>query len=216
MEDLAKPTKDLGNRVPAVILAGGKSSRMHGKNKALMKLGNKRLIEHVLSKLNTSTNNIALNINSDYRIFEAYNLPLLTDTIGGFLGPLAGVLSAMKWAEEIGHSKVLTVAADTPFFPENLFSNFADYIEQYDIVMACTEDDEGNVERHPTFCMWSIELRENLELSLRDGLRKIVSWTDKFNVKNMKFKIERFDPFFNINTEEDLQLAEKLLIGDFI
>ena len=216
MEYSAKLTKDPGNRVPAVILAGGKSSRMHGKNKALMKLGNKRLIEHVLSKLNTSTKNIALNINSDYRSFEAYNLPLLTDTIGGYLGPLAGVLSAMKWAEEIGHSKVLTVAADTPFFPENLFSNFEDYIEKYDVVMACTEDGEGNVERHPTFCMWSIELRENLELSLRDGLRKIVSWTDKFNVKNMKFKIERFDPFFNINTEEDLQFAEKLLIGDFI
>ena len=216
MEDLAKPTKDPGNRVPAVILAGGKSSRMHGKNKALMKLGNKRLIEHVLSKLNTSTKNIALNINSDYRSFEAYNLPLLTDTIGGYLGPLAGVLSAMKWAEEIGHSKVLTVAADTPFFPENLFSNFEDYIEQYDIVMACTEDDNGKVERHPTFCMWSIELRENLELSLREGLRKIVYWTDQFNVKNMKFKIEKFDPFFNINTKEDLRLAEKLLIGDFI
>ena len=108
------------------------------------------------------------------------------------------------------------MAADTPFFPENLFSNFEDYIEKYDIVMACTEDKEGKVERHPTFCMWSIELRENLELSLRDGLRKIVSWTDKFNVKNMKFKIEKFDPFFNINTEEELQLAEKLLIGDFI
>ena len=182
MEDLAKPTKDLGNRVPAVILAGGKSSRMRGKNKALMKLGNKRLIEHVLSKLNTATNNIALNINSDYRRFEAYNLPLLTDTIGGYLGPLAGVLSAMKWAEEIGHSKVLTVAADTPFFPENLFSNFEDYIEKYDIVMACTEDGEGNVERHPTFCMWSIELRENLELSLRDGLRKIVSWLSLIHI----------------------------------
>ena len=216
MEDLAKPTKDPGNRVPAVILAGGKSSRMHGKNKALMKLGNKRLIEHVLSKLNTATNNIALNINSDYRSFEAYNLPLLTDTIGGYLGPLAGVLSAMKWAEEIGYTKVLTVAADTPFFPENLFSNFEDYIEKYDIVMACTEDDNGKVERHPTFCMWSIELRENLELSLREGLRKIVYWTDQFNVKNMKFKIEKFDPFFNINTKEDLQLAEKFLIGDFI
>ena len=216
MEDLVKPTKDPGNRVPAVILAGGKSSRMHGKNKALMKLGNKRLIEHVLLKLNTSTKNIALNVNADYASFETYKLPLLTDTISGYLGPLAGVLSAMKWAEEIGYTKVLTVAADTPFFPENLFSNFEDYIEKYDIVMACTEDDEGNVERHPTFCMWSTELRENLELSLRDGLRKIVSWTDKFNVKNMKFKIEKFDPFFTINTEEDLQLAEKLLTGDFI
>ena len=216
MEDLAKTAKDLGNSIPAVILAGGKSSRMHGKNKALMKLGNKRLIEHVLLKLNTSTKNIALNVNADYGSFETYNLPLLTDTISGYLGPLAGVLSAMKWAEEIGYSKVLTVAADTPFFPENLFSNFEDYIEQYDIVMACTEDDNGKVERHPTFCMWSIELRENLELSLREGLRKIVYWTDQFNVKNMKFKIERFDPFFNINTEEDLQFAEKLLIGDFI
>ena len=108
------------------------------------------------------------------------------------------------------------MAADTPFFPENLFIYFEDYIEKYDIVMACTEDGEGNVERHQTFCMWSIELREKLEFSLLDCLRKIVSWTDKFNVKNMKFKIERFDPFFNINTEEDLQLAEKLLIGDFI
>ena len=81
MEDLAKPTKDLGNRVPAVILAGGKSSRMHGKNKALMKLGNKRLIEHVLSKLNTSNKNIALNVNADYGSFETYKLPLLTDTM---------------------------------------------------------------------------------------------------------------------------------------
>ncbi len=207
--------KLLNNNVPAVILAGGKSSRMHGKNKALMKLGNRRIIEHVLSKLSFFTNNIALNVNSDYENFKSYELPLISDTIGGYLGPLAGILSAMQWAEEIGYSKVLTVAADTPFFPTDLFSHFEGFIQDYDIVMACTEDLEGKIKRHPTFSMWSVKLKGNLELSLHEGLRKIVSWTDKFNVKNVKFKMEKFDSFFNINTKEDLHLAEKFLAGDF-
>ena len=93
---------------------------MQGENKALINLGGKRLIDHVIIKLRRSTHNIALNVNSETEIFEKYELPLLKDTLEGYLGPLAGVLSAMRWAEELGSSKVITVAADTPFFPSHL------------------------------------------------------------------------------------------------
>ena len=202
------------NDVASVILAGGKSSRMKGKNKILMKLGGKRLVDHAIQKVGQWGKYIALNANSDLEVFEGYGLPVITDTVGGYLGPLAGILSAMEWAEEVGCSKVLTVAADTPFFPETLGPTLDIHSLDYDIVMAATENEFGKLERHPTFCIWPVELKDNLRQSLIKGSRKIVSWSDQFKIKNVTFSRDNsVDPFFNINTKEDLIKAESILRG---
>ena len=198
--------------LPCVILAGGKSSRMQGENKALINLGGKRLIDHVIIKLRRSTHNIALNVNSETKIFEKYELPLLKDTLEGYLGPLAGVLSAMRWAEELGSSKVITVAADTPFFPSHLYDIFSSFSAEFDIVMASSRQPDGKNRRHPIFCTWSVNLRNELEVAIKRGVRKIVDWTDQYNVKNVIFEQKLdFDPFFNVNTRDDLLVAKGIL-----
>ena len=205
------------NDVASVILAGGRSSRMRGKNKTLMTLGGKRLIDHAIQKVGRWGKYIALNVNSDLEVFEGYNLPLITDTVGGFLGPLAGILSAMEWAEKIGCSRVLTVAADTPFFPDTLGPELDTHSSDYEIVMAATENEFGKLERHPTFCIWTVNLKDNLRQSLLRGSRKIVSWSDQFKIKNVKFSsVNLVDPFFNINTKEDLIEAKRIFRGDTI
>ena len=202
------------NDVAIVILAGGRSSRMKGKNKTLMKLAGKRLIDYAIQRVTQWGKYVALNVNSDLEVFKGYSLPVITDTVGGYLGPLAGILSAMEWAEEVGCSRVLTVAADTPFFPQTLGPTLDSYSLDYEIVMAATENEFGELERHPTFCIWPVGLKDDLYKDLMKGTRKIVSWSDQFKIKNVKFSRDKLvDPFFNINTKEDLIEAESILRG---
>ena len=107
-------------KIAGVILSGGKSRRMKGGDKAFIKLGNKTLIETSIERLDKQVDALAVNTNSRDKQYHSYGLPILNDIKSGYLGPLAGVLTAMKWAEEIGYDNVITVAVDTPFFPSNL------------------------------------------------------------------------------------------------
>ena len=105
-----------------VILAGGLASRMGGGDKGLLQLGNKTLLEHVVERLAPQVTNIVLNANGDPARFLTKSMPVIADSIGGYVGPLAGVLAGLDWAANIGADSVVTVAADTPFFPRNLVS----------------------------------------------------------------------------------------------
>ena len=103
--------------LPGVILAGGLSTRMGGGDKCLRELGGLPILDRVLDRLRPQANPIAINANGDPDRFAAYGLPVLADSIDGFAGPLAGVLAGMDWAHGIGCEWIVTVAADTPFFP---------------------------------------------------------------------------------------------------
>jgi len=200
--------------VPAVILAGGQARRMGGGDKCLSDLGGQTLLTHVIVRIAPQVSQLALNANGDPARFAGYGLPVLADSVGGFAGPLAGVLAALDWAAGLGAAQVVTVAADTPFFPSDLVARLrAARDADNPISIAATPDPRRGMARHPTFGLWPVALRDDLRGALADGVRQVVQWGDRHGVAQAVFEIDGFDPFFNINTAEDLERAQAMLSG---
>lgn len=205
-----------------VILAGGLATRMGGGDKGMLQLGGQSLLAHVIDRLAPQVEELALNANGDPARFADLGLPVLPDSIEGYAGPLAGVLAGLDWAAQQGAECIVTAAADTPFFPRDLVARLMRAAEGqvHPLVLATTAHtgDEAlksgggrRVNRHPTFGLWPVALCEDLRTALNDGLRKVVLWTDKHGGREALFPSEPFDPFFNVNTPEDLLRAQKVL-----
>lgn len=193
-----------------VILAGGQARRMGGGDKGLLTLGGQTLLQRVIDRLEPQVAEVALNANGDASRFDTFGLPVLPDSVSGFVGPLAGVLAGLDWAAERGHSHIVTAAADTPFFPCDLVPQLL-LNAQTPIVLAATPDPERGMSRHPTFGLWPVDLRDDLRDALTDGVRKVVQWTDRHGTSIATFSADPFDPFFNVNSPEDMAAAEALL-----
>ncbi|MBT8459105.1 MAG: molybdenum cofactor guanylyltransferase MobA [Boseongicola sp.] len=188
-----------------VILAGGQATRMGGGDKGLLRLGNVTLLERVIERLEPQVAGLCLNANGDAARFAGFSMPVVADEIEGFAGPLAGVLAGMDWAASKGAEHIVTAAADTPFFPADLVPQLQLAAESQEKPIALARTDNG---RHPTFGLWPVSLRDDLRAALGDGVRKVVQWTDGHGTAMADFPTGRFDPFFNVNTPEDLALAE--------
>jgi molybdopterin-guanine dinucleotide biosynthesis protein A len=209
-------TKPLG-----VILAGGLATRMGGGDKGLLQVGGQSLLSRVCDRLAPQVSGLALNANGDAARFADLGLPVVADSIEGFAGPLAGVLAGLDWAAEQGADAIVTAAADTPFFPTDLVARLlaASEGQAHPLVLATTprtgeelkSGGRSRVNRHPTFGLWPVALRDDLRAALHDGLRKVVIWTDQHDGREALFEATPFDPFFNVNTPEDLARAEELL-----
>ncbi len=200
-----------------VILAGGLSSRMGGGDKCLRRLGGRALLAHVIDRLAPQVDGLILNANGDPSRFAEYGLPIAPDSVEGFAGPLAGVLAGMDAAKDLGASHIVTAAADTPFFPRDLAARLQAAADAAGapIALAATPDDSGKFKsglaRHPTFGCWPVALAEDLRAALRDGVRKVVLWTDRHGAATATFDVDGVDPFFNVNTPDDMARAERLL-----
>ncbi|MDU8913475.1 molybdenum cofactor guanylyltransferase MobA [Aestuariicoccus sp. MJ-SS9] len=201
-----------------VILAGGLATRMGGGDKALLLLGGQTLLARVIERLAPQVAGLALNANGDPDRFDT-DLPVLPDPIPGFPGPLAGVLAGLDWAATRGADSIVTVAADTPFFPRDLVACLQRAAEgqAHPLVLAATRGDaqtksksRSGLIRHPTFGLWPVALRDDLRAALTDGLKKVVLWTDRHGGREALFPSDGVDPFFNVNTPEDLKRAEAL------
>ncbi len=205
-----------------VILAGGLATRMGGGDKGLLQLGGQSLLTHVIERLRPQVDGLALNANGDAARFADMGLPVVADSIEGFAGPLAGVLAGLDWAAEQGADSIVTAAADTPFFPRDLVGHLTQVAagQTHPLVLATTPR-TGNealksgggrrVNRHPTFGLWPVALRDDLRAALNDGLRKVVLWTDQHAGREALFPVGPFDPFFNVNTPDDLIRAKAML-----
>ena len=196
-----------------LILAGGQARRMGGGDKALLTLGGRTLLNHVVDRLSPQVAGLALNANGDPARFSKFELPILPDTVEGFVGPLAGVLAGLDWAATRGAETIVTAAADTPFFPPDLVPQLLLASEGMDVplVLAATPDPARGQTRHPTFGLWPVALRDDLRDALQSGLRKVVQWTDAHGGREAVFPVARVDPFFNVNTPDDLAAAEAML-----
>ena len=197
-----------------VILAGGLARRMGGGDKSLLSLGaSSRVLDQVIARLSAQVDQMVLNANGDPARFDEFGLPVVADSLDGFLGPLAGVLAGLDYAAEHGFDHIVSVAADTPFFPTNLASALETASKHMDvpIALAATKIEGVKTVRHPTFGLWPVALREELRTALQDGLRKVVLWTDQYGAETHVFDRGDIDPFFNINTPEDLELANKMM-----
>ena len=126
-------------------------------------------------------------------------------------GPLAGVLSSMKWVKENQkiYRWVATFPSDTPFFETSIIDEYKKKIKQNESLLYFVK---SNDKRHNIFGLWSIDLLETLENDLiKNNFRKVEEWANKIGVKTIDVKIKKFDPFFNINTKEDFEEAKKIL-----
>ncbi|MEM1420081.1 MAG: molybdenum cofactor guanylyltransferase MobA [Pseudomonadota bacterium] len=198
-------------KTAGVILAGGLSRRMGGGDKSLLDLGGATILSRVRRRLSEQVEDLALNANGDPSRFRALELPVVPDTIDGFAGPLAGVLAGLDWAAEAGYDKIVTVAADTPFFPSDLVERLTAAAEaENDAPLACAQTQGRD---HPTFGLWSVALREDLRTALaEEGLRKVVLWTERHGCARAEFPMVEtsrgpLDPFFNVNTPDDMAEA---------
>lgn len=196
-----------------VILAGGLSRRMGGGDKCLLPLEGKPLLRHAMNRLSPQVAGLVLNANGDPARFAGFGLPVVADSIEGFAGPLAGVLAGMDHAAAHGFDRIVTAAADTPFLPADLVDRLQDAADKAGtpMAMAATPDPERGLSRHPTFALWPVNLREDLRQALVEGVRKVIAWTDRHGCAPVPFATDPIDPFFNVNTPDDLARARQML-----
>lgn len=180
---------------------------MGGGDKGLLEVGGRSLLMRVIDRLAPQAGPLMLNANGDPARFSDFGLELRADSVAEFPGPLAGVLAGLDWAAELGAERIVTVAADTPFFPEDLVTRLTS--AGTGLALAVTPHAARGQVRHPTFGVWPTALREDLRSALDEGLRKVVLWTDRHGAEDVLFPSE--DAFFNVNTPEDLAHAEALI-----
>ena len=199
--------------IPGIILAGGLSRRMGGGDKGLLMLGKTTIIERVIDKISPQVGSLAININGDSSRFPDYKLPIIPDSIKGYLGPLSGILAGMEWAFKNGNRYIATVAADTPFLPDDLIKRLHAMVKSknLNIGIAASRILSGDdVFIHPTFGIWEVALKDDLRDALANDTRKIMFWAKKFKLDYYYFDTsdKLSDPFFNINTPDDLEEAK--------
>ena len=200
------------NNILAVVLAGGKSKRF-GRDKSQVKLGGKILINHILTEIIDLYKDILIVTNEPIKFFNSNKISLTND-IKKDQGPLGGIFTAMKWVKENkkDYKWISTFPIDTPFFKKEHLSKFYKEVNLNESNLFFMKSKNT---RHNIFGLWSLELFEKLELALDRGDRKVELWANEIGVKTIDFEDENNkDPFFNINTKEDLETAKKLLNND--
>ena len=205
MPDPAVPNR--GHEAAGVILAGGLARRMGGRPKALIRLHGRSLLASAIERASPQVGALAVNANADPDAYAAFGLPVLPDPVAGFPGPLAGILAGMRWAAAEGREWLASFPCDAPLFPESLVADLSDAAAGgADVVWAASGG-----RAHPVFALWRTELADDLAEALEgEGLRKVDRWTARYRTAEVRYPTEPLDPFFNINTPDDLTRAATL------
>ena len=201
------PAKD----IVGVILAGGQARRMGAGDKALVELGGKTLLERTLERATPQVDELLINANGDPARFAPFHRQILPDAIQGHLGPLAGILTGLEWmkANRPDARWLASFPCDTPFFPRDLVARLVDKAQSERVLVAVAM---SGGRRHSVFAVWSADINETADgVLLQRSLRKMDDFIDSLPHARVEFPIEPFDPFFNINTFEDLRRAEELV-----
>ncbi len=196
--------------VVGVILAGGLARRMGGGDKCLKLVGGKAILDHVISRLAPQVGPIVLNANGDAMRFANFQLPVALDVVPGFAGPLAGVLTGIEWAatHAPGSAWIVTVAGDAPFVPRDLVARLIGAVRPGSADMACAASGGRD---NPVTGLWPGRRGPELRRAIVDhDIRKVDVWTARYRLARVEFPADPVDPFFNVNTPDDLATAESL------
>ena len=198
--------------IAGLVLAGGLSRRMGGREKALLPLNNRPMIEHVLARLSQQTSTIAINANGDPARFGTPDVDVLADVVPDNPGPLAGILTGLEWAGTQGIDRLVTAPADCPFLPGNLVARLVEATATNNAEIAIARSGDRH---HPVIAMWSPALADPLRHCLvNEGIRKIDRFTEQHRTVFVDWPVtDEGDPFDNINTPDDLARAEIRLQG---
>ena len=199
------------NKILGVVLAGGKSQRF-GQDKSQVKLNGKILIDYILSEIIDEFKETLIVTNQSISFMSSKKITVIEDFKKG-LGPLGGVLSAMKWIKDNNkeYSWISTFPADTPFFTKKELKSFYNDIKIENNKLFFIKDKNT---RHNIFGLWSLDLMDQLERDLYNGERKVEIWANSIGVSTVNIEYKNINPFFNINTIDDLEKAKKIKNDD--
>src|SRR5450432_1326853 len=195
---------------PGVLLAGGLARRMGGGDKPMRQIAGRTILERVIARLKPQCDGLILNANGDPARFASFGLPVIADTVENFPGPLAGILAALDWAatNRPDVAWVLSAAADCPFLPRDLVARLHGALRDENAQLAVAASDGQS---HPVIGLWSVARREELRHALVvEDIRKIDRWTARYKLATVEWPAEPLDPFFNANTMDDIEAAERL------
>ncbi len=195
-----------------LVLAGGMARRMGGGDKARIEIGGVSILDRVLAILSGQCTGIVINANGDPARFADTGLTVLPDAVPGFAGPLAGILAGLDWlaVQRNGVEWLMSVPSDCPFLPDDLVERLhaARREKGAGVPLACARSGEW---RHPVVALWPLALRDDLRKALtEEGLRKIEIWTARHGVAIADWPDQPVDPFFNVNTPEDVERATRI------
>jgi molybdopterin-guanine dinucleotide biosynthesis protein A len=211
------PTKEalsMTEPVAAVLLAGGLSRRMGSRDKMLIDIGGRSLIQRVIERTLPQVDAMLLNVNGDPTRFLPFGLPIRPDVIEGYAGPLAGILTGMEWVKETlpGVRWLVSLASDTPLVPDDLVSRLLAATSNEDADIGCAQSGET---RHPVFGLWPVSLADDLRHALiEEDIRKISLWASRYKLAYALWPGGDADPFFNINTPEDVCHFRHIVTGE--
>jgi molybdopterin-guanine dinucleotide biosynthesis protein A len=174
-------------------------------------LGGISLLDWVIARLQPQVQAMVINANGDPARFAGFGLPVVTDSVPDFAGPLAGVLAGLDWtaASRPDCESVVSVATDAPFVPRDLVHQLVRGAKEAGADLACAA---SGGRAHPVFGVWPVRLREDLwHAVVAEGIRKVDTWTGRYKLATVSFSDRPVDPFFNANRPEDLMTAAGMI-----
>lgn len=200
MPEAGYPVQD----ITGLVLAGGLARRMGGIDKGLVAVGGKPMVEHALAALRPQVGRLMINANRNLDTYAGYGVPVVTDTIEGFQGPLAGIFSGLSAATT---PYLLTVPCDSPLLAPDLAARMFLALETARADLAVAHDGRR---QQPVFLLLRRELAPDLQAYLGGGDRKIDLWFARHKVAEADLS-HRPETFVNVNDEEEQRRVEALL-----
>ena len=189
------------------IIAGGLSSRMGGREKALLELDSKPVILRVIEQFEPQVDQLVINANGEPARFSAFGLEVVPDVLTSLTTPLAGLHAALRFAKSVGADVLVTVPSDTPFLPFDLAAKLLENSMANGAAIASSGGQD-----HYIIGAWNKELLDDLERAIaKDGLFRVKDWARRASAQKVEWPVEPYDPFFNVNAPEDLLRAEQIL-----
>jgi molybdopterin-guanine dinucleotide biosynthesis protein A len=194
-------------KIIGAIIAGGRSSRMEGREKAFLELASKPVILHVIEQFEPQVDQLVINANGDAARFSEFGLEVIPDVMTSLTTPLAGLHAALKFTKSVAADVLVTVPSDTPFLPFNLVAKLLEKAVVRGAAIAASGDQE-----HYIIGAWKTELLDDLETAIAsDNLFRVKDWAHRASAQKVEWPVKPHDPFFNVNAPEDLRIAEQIL-----
>jgi molybdopterin-guanine dinucleotide biosynthesis protein A len=193
-------------KIIGAIIAGGRSSRMGGREKAFLELASKPVILHVIEQLEPQVDQLVINANGDATRFSEFGLDVIPDVLTSLTTPLAGLHAALKLTKNVKAEVLVTVPSDTPFLPFNLVAKLVEKAVVRGAAIAASGDQE-----HYIIGAWKTELLDDLESAIAgDNVFRVKDWARRASAQRVEWPVKPHDPFFNVNAPDDLRIAEQI------
>jgi molybdopterin-guanine dinucleotide biosynthesis protein A len=189
------------------IIAGGQSLRMGGREKAFLELDSKPIILHVIEQFEPQVDQLVINANGDAARFSEFGLEVVPDVLATLTTPLAGLHAALRFTKSADADVLMTVPSDTPFLPFDLAAKLLEKTMASGAAIAASGGQE-----HYIIGAWKTELLDDLDFAIaKDNLFRVKDWAHRVSALKVEWPVEPYDPFFNMNTPEDLLRAQHIL-----